>query len=53
MHQRRADCPRLRPQPNYWPFFSIDAQWGGNVDAYGNTSGTCCVGMPRVYRPGL
>ncbi|MGO4812234.1 DUF3304 domain-containing protein [Cupriavidus sp. 2MCAB6] len=33
--------------------FSIDGQWGGNMDAYGSTSGTCCVGVPRVYRPGM
>ncbi|MGO4812233.1 DUF3304 domain-containing protein [Cupriavidus sp. 2MCAB6] len=38
---------------NYMDGFSIDGQWGGNMRAYGSTSGTCCVGVPRVYRPGL
>ncbi|MGO4815739.1 DUF3304 domain-containing protein [Cupriavidus sp. 2MCAB6] len=37
----------------YIHWFSIDGQWGGNMRAYGSTSGTCCVGVPRVYRPGM
>lgn len=37
----------------YMDWFSIDGHGGANVDAYGITSGVCCVGVPRVYRPGL
>jgi len=34
--------------------FSIDGTPGHNMRAYGSANaGTCCVGVPRVYRPGM
>ncbi|WP_316875285.1 DUF3304 domain-containing protein [Ralstonia edaphi] len=37
----------------YMDSVSINGASGGNMDAYGSTSGMCCVGVPRVYKPGM
>jgi hypothetical protein len=34
--------------------FYVEGAWGGNVRAYGGGGKfTCCVGVPRYWRPGL
>jgi len=37
----------------YMDWFSIDGHGGANMRAYASTSGVCCIGVPRIYRPGL
>jgi len=38
----------------YMDWVSIDGVSGHNMRAYGSDgAGVCCVGVPRVYRPGL
>ncbi|MGO4815758.1 DUF3304 domain-containing protein [Cupriavidus sp. 2MCAB6] len=39
---------------NYMDWVSIDGVPSHNMRAYGSANaGTCCVGVPRIYRPGL